>query len=128
MYPDISRVQGPRVIRHFRSSIAKRESQDKKCAKFLLVISLQIFDGQRVDVGPRCVKQPPRERIEDRGLIVPGDFDQARPAHDVSGQDDRMRTARFVVLRSRAQLHPLGLLAIRSDRANDEHPDLPAVG
>lgn len=94
---------------------------------FLPVISLQIFNGQRVDVNPWRVKQPPRERIKDRRLILPDDLDRMRLPDDVAGQDDRMRTTGLVVLRGRAQVHPLGFLPVRADHVHDEHPDLPAV-
>lgn len=38
-----------------------------------------------------------------------------------------MRTTGLVILRGRAQLHPLGFLAVRADRAHDKRPDLAAV-
>lgn len=91
------------------------------------MIRLQVPNGQRVDIDSRGVQQPPRERIEDRGLVFPGDLHGVRFAHDVAGQNHGVRATRFVVLRRRTQPHPLGRLAIRADRAQDEHADLPAV-
>lgn len=38
-----------------------------------------------------------------------------------------MGAAGFVVSRTRVQTHVLGFLAVRADRADDEHPDLAAV-
>lgn len=93
----------------------------------LPVVGLQIFNGQRVDVGPRRVKQPPRKRIKDRRLILPGDLHRMRLPDNVAGQYNRVRTPGLVVFRGRAQLHPLGFLAVRADHAYDEHPDFPAV-
>lgn len=91
------------------------------------MIGLQIFNGQRVDVRPRRVEQPPRERVEDRRLIFPGDLHRMRLPDDVAGQHDGVRTTGLVIFRGRAQLHPLGFLAVRADHAYDEQPDLPAV-
>lgn len=90
------------------------------------VISLQTFDGQRVYISPWRMK-PPRKRVEDRGLIFPGDLDRVWLAHNISRQYDCMRTTRLVVFRGRAQLHLFGFLAIRANRAHDKHPDFPAI-
>lgn len=65
---------------------------------FSPVIRLEALDGQRIDISSRCVQQPPRERVEHRGLVFPRDLHRVWLAHDVAGQHDRVRTTGFVIL------------------------------
>lgn len=94
---------------------------------YIPVSGLQTLDAQRVDVDARRVQKPPRERIENRGTVLPGDLHRFQLADHVARKHHGVSAAWLVVHRLRTQRHPLRLLPVLPDRFHRERPNLAAV-